>query len=444
MPRLTSVLKTNMNLPHIRDAYYITYGIFYLLGILTFIPNYFVITANRYWMHKFRFMGERPNNPDDPIGPGPPKERNLLQTIFPSSYYIVSQTSLIVFVILTARFSKRLPPPDKRIDAALWCTLVFYIVNLIFCKLTTDTFQIAFFWIVMLIACCLGACGAVILVSLFQMVRKVPAEYYNAILTGQALCGVISALIQILTISLTEAPADGGLIFFGIGTLLVIITIVVYWYSKKNSQYFIYSVGNEIVNVQTTTFEHRKFLPRIWMKIKSTTKKTKMCVISLLTVVGTTAIVYPGYMSLVVAQESTGKTMDPWNEMYFVPVITFLLASLCDLFGRVLAAKFRQPNHQCVILTIAIARISFLPLFSLCNAQPRNKVPVLFYDIPYVMFTIIFSFSNGYLINLCVTLIPTTVEREEERDSVFFIVIISTVLSVALTSFLNVAVVYLT
>lgn len=44
-----------MSTPNIKDKYYITYGIFYLLGILTFIPNYFVITANRvrffiiYW-----------------------------------------------------------------------------------------------------------------------------------------------------------------------------------------------------------------------------------------------------------------------------------------------------------------------------------------------------------------------------------------------------------
>lgn len=31
--------------------------------------------------------------------------------------------------------------------------------------------------------------------------------------------------------------------------------------------------------------------------------------------------------------------------MYFVPVITFLVASLCDLIGRVLAAKFKQVNY---------------------------------------------------------------------------------------------------
>lgn len=95
--------------------------------------------------------------------------------------------------------------------------------------------QGVFFFLVMCIACFLGGksqnskqnhllmaniclvCSAVILVSLFEMVRKFPAQYYSAILTGQALCGVVSALIQILTISVTDVPIYGGFIFFGIG-----------------------------------------------------------------------------------------------------------------------------------------------------------------------------------------------------------------------------------
>lgn len=49
------------------------------------------------------------------------------------------------------------------------------------------------------------------------MVRKFPSEYFSALLTGQALCGVISAVAQIITITLTEHPVQGGYIFFSIG-----------------------------------------------------------------------------------------------------------------------------------------------------------------------------------------------------------------------------------
>lgn len=431
----------NLVVPGINSAYYLTYGVFYLLGILTFIPNYFVITASRYWMFKFRFMGSSADRDDPNLGPGPPMERNALQAIFPVSYYIVSQSTLIIFVILIAAYSKRLPPPDKRIFASLLCTLVFYLVNLVFCKLITDTFQVAFFFIVMCIACFLGVCSAVILVSLFEMVRKFPSEYFSALLTGQALCGVISAVAQIITITLTEHPVQGGYIFFSIGTFLVLITIVIYWFSKRNAQYFIYNVGNE-ARIEVT-FEHRKFFPRIWKKIKQSSHMAKMCVSSLIIVVGSTAIVYPGFMSLVVACESTGKTEDAWVEMYFVPVITFLVASLCDLIGRVLAAKFKQPNNQLVIMAVSLLRLSFLPLLVLSNAQPRRRLPVLFNDVAYIMFTMAFFFTNGYLINLCVTLIPKIVATEEERTSVSVMVVIASVFAVAISSFLSLMVVFI-
>lgn len=86
-------------------------------------------------MFKFRIVVP---GVDPPIGPGPPGERNSMQASFPSSYYMVSQLSLIVSVIVTAAYAKKLPLPDKRISAALFCNLVFYVVNLIFCKLVTD------------------------------------------------------------------------------------------------------------------------------------------------------------------------------------------------------------------------------------------------------------------------------------------------------------------
>lgn len=57
-------------------------------------------------------------------------------------------------------------------------------------------------------------------------------------------------------------------------------------------------------------------------------------------------------------------------------------------------------------MAISVLRLSFLPLLVLSNAQPRRRLPVLFNDVAYIMFTMGFSFTNGYLINLCVTLIP--------------------------------------
>lgn len=89
-------------------------------------------------------------------------------------------------------------------SSLLWCALpVFWVVSN---QLEGSTRFLVY-----------SVCSAVILVSLFEMVRKFPSEYFSALLTGQALCGVISAVAQIITITLTEHPVQGGYIFFSIG-----------------------------------------------------------------------------------------------------------------------------------------------------------------------------------------------------------------------------------
>lgn len=429
-----------MNIPHVKDKYYITYGIFYLLGILTFIPNYFVITASRYWMYKFRHIPTRPPNKDDDPTFGPPSERTVLQASFMSSYYIVTQLSLVLFIIITAAYSKKLPPPEKRISAALLCTLVFYVVNLAFCKIVTDSFQLAFFALGMCIASCLTVCGAVIIVSLFEMVSKFPSEYFAALLTGQALCGVIAALILILTIIVSSHPITNGLIFFAIGTDLVLLTNIVYWYSKRNSQYFIYHVGNDRM---TETDQHTRFFPRICAQIRTASRHTKFYMASLIIVFGTTAMVYPGLMSLIAAENSNGQTGSAWNEMYFVPVITFLVANICDLTGRILATKIKKPERGSVILAMAIVRLGFIPIMMFCNALPRFNLPVIFFDAPYIAFTIVFAFSHGYLINLCVTVVPTRAQNEEEKGLITVMAVLSGILSTAICSFLSLVLVHI-
>ncbi|KAF7272272.1 hypothetical protein GWI33_014931 [Rhynchophorus ferrugineus] len=273
------------------------------------------------------------------------------------------------------------------------------------------------------------------------MVSNFPSEYYSAILTAQALCGVISAAIQILTIIVTDVPVTSGLIFFGIGAGMVCLTLTIYTYSKRNSQYFIYHIEN---NPMANVAQPRgKFLVRLWKKVKNPFKKTKIYMISLTVVFGTTAIVYPGLMSLVASQRSDGHSSNKWVEFYFIPVITFLVANVCDLLGRYLATKIRKPSQEWVLFTIAILRIAFIPLLMYCNVQPRLHTPVLFSDLHYIIFTIIFMFSNGYLINLCVVIVPTRAQDREEKSLITVMTVLSGVMSTALCSFLSIMVVHI-
>lgn len=51
-----------------------------------------------------------------------------------------------------------------------------------------------------------------------------------------------------------------------------------------------------------------------------------------------------------------------------------------------------------------------------CNAQPRHNLPVYIHnDIYYILITILFAVTNGYLCNLSFILAPTMVNTQEKE-----------------------------
>ena len=54
------------------------------------------------------------------------------------------------------------------------------------------------------------------------------------------------------------------------------------------------------------------------------------------------------------------------------------------------------------MLALSFARIAFIPLFLLCNIQPREHIPVVFdSDIAPMVIMVVFAFTNGYFGTLC-------------------------------------------
>uniref|UniRef100_A0A3B3YXB8 Solute carrier family 29 member 1b n=1 Tax=Poecilia mexicana TaxID=48701 RepID=A0A3B3YXB8_9TELE len=106
-------------------------------------------------------------------------------------------------------------------------------------------------------------------------------------------------------------------------------------------------------------------------------------------------------------------------ERYFVPVSCFLLFNLSDWTGRSLTAVCMWPGKDSPVLPAAIlARVVFVPLFMLCNVQPRLHLPVFFHhDGFFIAFMILFAFSNGYLASLCMCYGPKNVLPHEAETA---------------------------
>lgn len=94
-------------------------------------------------------------------------------------------------------------------------------------------------------------CGAV-----FGLAALFPLEYMTAIVSGQSLGGIISALIYILIVAFRATPAQTAFIYFVIGTLLVLITIVCYIALEKNSFFKFFINMHRIHNMDICSDEN--------------------------------------------------------------------------------------------------------------------------------------------------------------------------------------------
>uniref|UniRef100_A0A673XR53 Solute carrier family 29 member 1a n=1 Tax=Salmo trutta TaxID=8032 RepID=A0A673XR53_SALTR len=217
-----------------------------------------------------------------------------------------------------------------------------------------DMSPLTFFCLTMIKIVCINSFGAVLQGSLFGLAGMLPASYTAPIMSGQGLAGTFAAFSMICALASGSALQDSAFGYFITACVVVFLAILSYF-----------------------------ALPRM---------SYSPC----------------GCCSSFV---STDK--------YFIPVSCFLLFNVMDWAGRSLTAVCMWPGKDSIILPVMVGlRVVFVPLFMLCNVQPRNYLPVLFaHDAWYILFMIFFSFSNGYLASLCMCFGPKKVAQHEAETA---------------------------
>nr|XP_015839251.1 PREDICTED: equilibrative nucleoside transporter 2-like [Tribolium castaneum] len=210
----------------------------------------------------------------------------------------------------------------------------------------------------------------------------------------------------------------------------IFLTLVGFIITLTKSLFFQYHLTKEVETVK----------PKVTKDLfLSVLNKLKYYLSSMIIVLGCTIMLHPGLLSLVVSvDKGNGKR---WNDVFFVPVITFLLHFSFDYIGREIAGYWKKPKNGLIIFIASLLRAAFVPMFMLCNAQPRSHLPVIFdQDYAYIIFVIIFAFTNGYLVNLCVIHVPLAT-AEEEKPLAMILIIIFMLVSLGACSFISSALV---
>ncbi|XP_036614043.1 equilibrative nucleoside transporter 1-like isoform X1 [Trichosurus vulpecula] len=154
-------------------------------------------------------------------------------------------------------------------------------------------------------------------------------------------------------------------------------------------------------------------LKQIWVLALS------VCFIFIITI-----CVFP---SVTAEVQSTILGTSDWQK-YFIPVSCFFTFNAFDWAGRSLTTLYMWPtkDSRWQLPALVVARIVFVPLLMLCNVHPRKNLPVVFHhDAWFIVFIMLFAFSNGYLASLCMCFAPKKVKPSEAEAAgtvmVFFL-----------------------
>lgn len=352
-----------------------------------------------------------------------------LQVSFASDLNVASALPNTLFLILNS-FIGYLIPLKYRMLGSMLLIFVFFGVTTAFVEVDTDSYQKLFFALTMITVVLMNMGAAVLSGGLFGLVGQFPTEYITAVVSGQSLGGIFAALTEIIALTLGASAQYSAFIYFIIGTVVMLISIQSYVImsrtvffkhftrdrtSCEQEERLVRDREDELEDEEVECHHQSRQLDTPEGDLQQVMKKIwkygllEFCVFSV------TVSIYPAVTVLIT---STGKGNGHlWNDVYFVTVVNYLIFNSGDYLGRILAGLIEWPkNRPNLLLFIALLRGAWIPLFMLCNAQPRDSLPVYFdSDVVYILLMVVFAVSNGYLANMGLMCAPKQV-REQERE----------------------------
>ncbi|KGL83435.1 Equilibrative nucleoside transporter 3, partial [Tinamus guttatus] len=394
---------------HLNGAYII----FFILGIGSLLPWNFFITAKQYWAFKLQNCSEQP----EPAAHGAD-----LRDFFESYISIASTLPSVLCLVGNFLLLNRVPA-SVRILSSLFVMLAVFLVITVLVKVDTSAWTTGFFAVTIVCVVVVSGASTVFSSSIFGLTSRFPMKNSQALISGQAMGGTLSAVASVIDLAAAADVTDSALAYFLTADIFIVVCIMVYLllprleYSRETpypaaglpsnsvgegSQG---AVGNSFLAKRTGALDIPPLRPIL--------RKTAVLGFCVFYVFFISIIVFPSLSSNIESVDRSSGS--PWTGKYFVPLTSFLVYNFADWCGRQITAWIQAPGPKSRLLpALVLLRTLALPLFILSNFQPRTRLQtVLFnWDVYPVAFTALLGLSNGYLGTLAMVYGPKIVPKE--------------------------------
>ncbi|XP_031735634.1 equilibrative nucleoside transporter 1-like isoform X1 [Anarrhichthys ocellatus] len=400
-----------------RDKYFGVWLIFFMLGLGTLLPWNFFMTATMYFTSRLKDSSLVDSSANQTEASS--DHRSLLEAKFNNVMTLCAMLPLLFCTCLNS-FLHTLIPQHLRVMGSLLVIMFVFITTAVLVKVPLE--PLPFFSVTMVKIVIINSFGAVLQGSLFGMAALLPASYTTPIMSGQGLAGTFAAFAMICAIASGSELQNAAFGYFITACFVIFLSVLCYILLPKLKFFQFYQDRNRN---QRPDEENSVNLMNRGESVDQDIKQSvsminifqKIWRLALL-VCFTFTVTIGTFPAITADTKSTLADGGSW-EQFFIPVSCFLLFNLCDWAGRSLTAVCMWPRKDSMVLPVSIlCRLIFVPLFMLCNVQPRLHLPVFFHhDGWFIFFMILFAFSNGYLASLCMCFGPKNVLPHEAETA---------------------------
>ncbi|KAL6487514.1 hypothetical protein MHYP_G00041400 [Metynnis hypsauchen] len=394
--------------PH--DTYCLVYGIFFLMGIGSLLPWNFFITAKHYWLYKLS---------NDSSSAGHEEPQTDLSDYFESYLAIASTVPSVLCLILNYLLVNRLSA-EVRILSSLFVILVVFVITTVLVKVDVSGCRGQFFAGTLASVALVSGASNLLSGSVFGISGHFPMRISQALISGQAMGGTLSAVAAIVDLAAASDVTTSALAYFLTADVFILLCIVMYLLLPKlaYSKYYMEAActgpsTSDSIRPRPESNGHGSPTAVSVPPLKPILRKTWLLGFCVFYVFFISIMIFPAISSGI---QSVDKDSDnPWTTVYFVPLTSFFLYNVADFCGRQVTAWLQVPGPTSRLLpTLVLCRTVLVPLFMFCNYQPRHHLHQVFFahDLFPVVFVCLLGLSNGYLGTLPMIYGPKVVPRE--------------------------------
>ncbi|KAM6956774.1 equilibrative nucleoside transporter 3 [Aplochiton taeniatus] len=385
------------------DSYCMVYAIFFLMGIGSLLPWNFFITAKPYWLYKL-------SNNTDPSSHG--EARSDLSDYFESYIAIASTVPSVLCLVLNYLLVNRLSA-DFRILFSLVVILLVFVITTVLVKVDVSGCREQFFAGTLASVALVSGASNLFAGSVFGISGHFPMRISQALISGQAFGGTLSAVASIIDLAAADDVTDSALAYFLTADFFILLCIIMYLLLPKldYSQHYMLAFQGSSPGALPQT--DGQVAPVSVPPLQPILKKIWVLGLCVFYVFFISIMVFPAVSSGI--QSVNQDTGSPWTTTYFVPLTSFFLYNVADFSGRQITAWLQIPGPTSRLLPVLVmSRTIMVPLLMLCNFQPRDHLHTVLFnqDVFPVVFICLLGLTNGYLGTLPMIYGPKVVPRE--------------------------------